>query len=924
MHTYDAAGSKRKDCKEETDMIRRTVIGHIRCSLLFAGLFTLWGCSAAHHAAIELDKVSRSIDRFGFASISTPFLSGPAREFQFDLDTSAKDYFEMAFTPEGGVRHLDARALDVQVAVRINIEQAIATLSKFLKVQGLTELELAKTEAGVQKMLLESLVETTPGLGDDATVKSVLGLLGVASEINPPELPEFTPDMEGLPELGVPFSEDDLLALKAVGSTFTPPKTLPDQAYRISAGEAILKSHGNVTTQAILTWFNHPYGNKLGNYELFFCPMIVSAQPGYQTRTGYLANITVNVDLARERVGYECTCKPAHRCGNHLEYLSDCFPDSSAPILVSGVFPLVDTQVLDLVNSRRRLYSLALQLSVMGFGSQGDFFADYAKKLEQDAQTQTALTAASAYTIGDTAFGFRVEPKFVASRDPTRLVTKPGRTLESRTFPAMAVILVDRKYLKRKCSACCAIKDCDAAKEPPCACNPQCKDPYDYLVFETSTRWTPISKWRRWIGGFPFGPSRYSEVESWARALALDKAEHWLDDGKPKRLFGGDIENKVDPFFGQVRSTHQMRQLEARTRILSKLALDSRALVRVNNTSAAAKVCVTDTYPKHGWRDQYTVITVRGQGFEGNVNAVTVGGVLCEFEVPNDCTLLVLVPPWHEANKSIPTKRAGFGMDVKTIAGLSKGEDLLGSANGPLTKLEKGTHELATGLPGSDEKWTCECDPQAKIVVPPPPLTPEEKKVLEGLNKRIVACSDECKEDKACKRNCELITDEKEKTNLLQELMKKDIKYQCWKACEDWKKEVRTKALEKKRSFGAGWAQIVISSRVPVLKGDKCDKPWQGDFDPSGDEKKCFDRGWMRFDKQLPKKPSGSPSKGGINISRDKAGRIIGVKTDSGGFDNAAKLLRIIKDSLNTSTDFSLELSAEGGVNVNSNAKTEK
>ena len=56
---------------------------------------------------------------------------------------------------------------------------------------------------------------------------------------------------------------------------------------------------GDIVTQSLLRWFLNPVDNKQKNYELFFCPVVVSVQPGYETRGNYQADITVSVDLAR-------------------------------------------------------------------------------------------------------------------------------------------------------------------------------------------------------------------------------------------------------------------------------------------------------------------------------------------------------------------------------------------------------------------------------------------------------------------------------------------------------------------------------------------------------------------------------------------------------------------------------------------------
>ncbi|UCC28790.1 MAG: IPT/TIG domain-containing protein [Phycisphaerales bacterium] len=619
-----------------------------RLAVVSAGGIVLCGCTPAHHAAIELDKVARSIDRYGFASISTPFLAGPSDNFDFDLDKPASEFFDLASKPQGGVRHFRAEALDVQVAFRANIDQAISALAELKNVKSPDELRVAKAKAGIVKSSLEALAKANPLLGQNPMVGSLVGLLGVADEVEEPTPPagetttEATPEekqpseepkKESLPELAPLFS-GQLDPLSAVGASFTEGLSLPEGPYQISAREALMIASGDVTTQALLRWFNKPHGNKQAGYELFFCPMVVSVQPGFQTRNQYVADVTVNVDLARKRCSCPLKSQKPCTCPYELEYLRKKFPNSSPPIQVAGVFPVIDAQVLNLVNSRRQLHSLALQLSLMGYGSQADFFKRYVKKLERDAKTQTALTAASSYTIGDTAFGFRVEPKFVASKDPTQLETEPGRILESRAFPAMAAVLVDRKYLSKRPPDNCGCPD------QPCNEHSECgrerdrnKDAYDFLVFETSTRWSPMTEWKRVFGGALSWFGRLSEVELWQRAAGLESAK--------ARVAG-------------LTPGYEKAHLESRITSLRKLGLDSRAVIRVFDGSAAERICIAKIWPKHGWWDQYTVLTIRGKGFRHNVKSVTVGGIYCAFAVPNDRTLLALVPPWGQAKKDLP------------------------------------------------------------------------------------------------------------------------------------------------------------------------------------------------------------------------------------------------------------------------------
>ena len=121
-------------------------------------LFLLPGC-AAYYAATNLDRVAQSVDKYGFASISAPFLASPSDNFNFDLDKDANYFFEQAFVAQGGVRNFSAEAVDLQMAFRVNIEQALATIAQFQRARSINQFNEAQRKAGVQKALLKKLVE---------------------------------------------------------------------------------------------------------------------------------------------------------------------------------------------------------------------------------------------------------------------------------------------------------------------------------------------------------------------------------------------------------------------------------------------------------------------------------------------------------------------------------------------------------------------------------------------------------------------------------------------------------------------------------------------------------------------------------------------------------------------------------------------
>ncbi len=108
--------------------------------------------------------MARSIDRFGFASISTPFVTGPSEDFSFDLGKKASEYFDLASKAQGSVRHYDAETRSVQVAVQANVEEAMAVIRKLKNAETLKDQAAARAQEGVQKKILKSVVALGPAV----------------------------------------------------------------------------------------------------------------------------------------------------------------------------------------------------------------------------------------------------------------------------------------------------------------------------------------------------------------------------------------------------------------------------------------------------------------------------------------------------------------------------------------------------------------------------------------------------------------------------------------------------------------------------------------------------------------------------------------------------------------------------------------
>lgn len=111
---------------------------------------------------------------------------------------------------------------------------------------------------------------------------------------------------------------------------------------------------------------------------------------------------------------------------------------------VSAVSPMTETQTLDLKNSLRRQKSsamkIAIALSGLGASAQGQFFRDFADRLEQDVATRSAINVVNSYSQSGSMFGFQVTPRLKALSDPSSSKARPVLTLDPLTFPMLIMV----------------------------------------------------------------------------------------------------------------------------------------------------------------------------------------------------------------------------------------------------------------------------------------------------------------------------------------------------------------------------------------------------------------------------------------------------------------------------------------------------
>lgn len=426
----------------------------------------------------------------------------------------------------------------------------------------------------------------------------------------------------------------------------------------ISPRQALLLSANDKMTQDLFKWFAQPNGFGV-NKKAYFCMLTVSCQPGYWTKKNFAADVLITTEY-----GKNCDCSEDPECcsppkdqvrvedlgGGSMGYTGSstanpasgsgrpAFSDTFRRPLVAAVYPMVDSQVLDLRLSQREQLASALSLALTGFGAQAELLADYVERQEQDAQTRTAITVGSAYSAGGYNFGFRIEPRFVAIEDPGNLRGGAGNRLEPTQFPAMVLVFADKSDLSKEVGG--------SAK----------KGGYDQIVFHVESRWLP----KDWITGLFY---RQSERKMLRRARLLDEQLNRLSKSKdpncnekPRRsIFSPNLLS-----FGGMGDL-EYATLKRRRWALSAAGLGSTIVMQLPKSANAKEpkvVCLDERKQPDvgcrgkeyfGWDNALSTFVVTGENFsDTTVKGAAVGGRACAVEVLGSQALIVACDAWGD------------------------------------------------------------------------------------------------------------------------------------------------------------------------------------------------------------------------------------------------------------------------------------
>lgn len=628
-------------------------------AILTSGLVV--GCLAHwQKAAMELDKVAKYVEEFGTVTVSEPLLIENKGQFTIKYDRPVKEYVDSARTGvQGAVRRSSQETLDVQSAFRVRADLT-SLLSSLQAAQPEKSPLLSRLEnqlltgvgtvgtfgnqllAGAASIpTLQSVYDQIPTIVPLESMtpeqKALHAVIGTAlsqaasatpetpsggtstpteedSSKNPPQ--GAGPDTDAAQETGevtqTPPAFESLLPLdrpaKDVLSsqTFTAPLEIGDLPKQISERKALLIGVNDKATENILKYFLNPGRGAAGDKRAFFAVLQISCNPGWRTRSGYIAEANVKVSYAKEKADWDGKGSPVTS--------SRATPGRPQPFIVS-VFPMLESQTLDLRNSIRSQIALATQLGVLlsaaGADAQSELLADYARRLEYDAATRNAIPLVTSYSNG-TNFGYQIRPVFQALEQPADIESAAGRVLHPTAFPAVIMVILEKSELKPESEGGGGWTD---------------------IEFMVNARWSPAK--RRWF------TKRYCETKQLKNANRLDGIrEHLIKVVSPKIAQGDGLDIQ----------SHTAQELLRRYKLYESLG---QGVTRFSELplipSVPSPAAITRVEPSEGWINADTALAIRGDNFAHSnnksiVKQVIVGGVNCEFIVAGKKSIVALVP----------------------------------------------------------------------------------------------------------------------------------------------------------------------------------------------------------------------------------------------------------------------------------------
>lgn len=416
-----------------------------------------------------------------------------------------------------------------------------------------------------------------------ADVTALLKAMGVP-------LPTTTGAAHALPTTGAEPKASDAFAqakmdpLLALGAVPT----------EISERRAMIGGIDDKVTEQVITFLLNPTAPP--GKVVYIGALEVSCLPGWRTREGYAADISVTAFFAKREADGSMPSTRGARWGRQP--------------FVLAAFPFSEAQTIDQRRSLRdqieRSRMIAAALSFSGLSAAAESFRSHAERLQNDAATRTQLPVITTYSAGN-AFGYHVRPSFRAIADLADPESVSANRLDPVSFPALIVVVADKDQVKPD-------------------------GEYSHVQLLVAARWSRLEEGLR------------SDCES-RRLEALDALER-VDALIPEV----DKELDKDPNKRPVRRNEVTRRYE----MYSNIARGETRYTLLPEPKKAAvdppppTPTVTGVEPNIGFADGATTLVLTGTGYgkpgSTSVRRVLVGGVQCEFVAVSDTTLIAIAP----------------------------------------------------------------------------------------------------------------------------------------------------------------------------------------------------------------------------------------------------------------------------------------
>lgn len=604
--------------------------------------------------AQRINRIDKMVGKWGTASISDVLLIEDKGQFAINYDAKVEDYVAKA-------RESYQAAVWRSVQESIDVKQAQRSLTNA------DEVAKAAALGGPQnKAVLDAAVTAAsklsgmaaPQKGQGADTGEELGDEGQVEQT----IPSFTSILpESNPAAAVLSSEK-----------FTDPLAHADPPSGISERRAMLTGINDKVTENILKYLAHPTAVP-DNKKIFLGIIEVTCNPGWATREGYTAEITVTPEYAkREGVKHTSGASGEESADSDMKMFSvrldnlagggdtsggkiirssdEFFKTGRAQIQYPSIlaaFPLQEAQSLDLRNSERfqdaMVSYIASLLVAQGSSEQAEQLVSRVKREEYDGASRSMIPVVSSFASGG-SFGFQFMPAYQALGDPADKKKGSANRLQPYSFPALIVVACD-----------------DADIQVDKAGNDSLGG-WTHLVLNTTTRWVPIENGRCRVDR-QLGARERIAFASELQSLIQELGE-----------FSGNAKNSSFGTPEIARQIRAMMELSVGKSIVNVLPSDN-AAPKVNEPT------ISKVLPEHGYYNANTVLTITGTGFavgtQSIVKSVTVGGRLCDFQVAGPNVIIAVVPPWTEDPTNHKHEHDNTG---KVVVATTKGADMCNEA----------------------------------------------------------------------------------------------------------------------------------------------------------------------------------------------------------------------------------------------------